>query len=323
MFKLLLHLITMSYVAGYRVDVCYVSQKYPFVSSLQDEFCHNKHSLFKKQSKNNMGKILYWVKDVNNLDEKDIIRLRNDVSKYGAVVIKKQRLTRYQQEAFTAKLGETVILPSSFQGNNSYLGHPAISAVSNYWQNGSWKGPQHSFGQYWHKDGNYYPYPKNFIFSILYGDEISSFLEGGGTGFIDACLARDYAPQHILNVLKDTKIIVKVNFITDFRNGLKEHLERYPTVEHQFIFKHPLNKRECVFLFKVTEEQELFYTQEELRAFDEMWKFMQQELFFYFHKWSQGDILIWDNMAVFHRAMPIIDKGEKRTLYRTMVRINL
>ena len=196
-------------------------------------------------------------------------------------------------------------------------------AVSNYWLNGTWKGFQHSFGQYWHKDGNYFPYPKNFIFSILYGDEISSFLNGGETGFIDACFARNNIPSHILETLNNTKIIVKVEFIADFRNGLKEHLERYPTALHSFIFKHPLNKRECVFLFKISKEQEIFYSQEELRAFDEMWEYLLQEKFFYFHKWSESDIVIWDNMAVFHRAMPIIDNGEKRVMYRTMVRINL
>ncbi|XP_065665781.1 pentalenolactone F synthase isoform X2 [Hydra vulgaris] len=320
MIRLFMFLITLSSLTAYRVNTCSVSRVSPLLL-LQGELCYSRHS--PKQLKNTMGKILHWIKDVNQMDMKDITRLKNDVSKHGVVVIKNQHLTRNQQEVFTAKLGKTIILPSSFQGNNSYLGHPAIAVVSNYWQNGSWKGPQHSFGQYWHKDGDYFPYPNNFIFSILYGDEISDFLEGGDTGFIDGCLAAENAPQSILDVLNSTKITVKVSFIDDFRNGLKDHLAQYATVKHNFISKHPLNKRDCVFMFKVSKEQEVFYKQEELRAFDEMWKYLLQDKFFYFHKWSQSDILIWDNMAVFHRAMPINDKGEKRIMYRTMVRIEV
>ena len=38
-------------------------------------------------------------------------------------------------------------------------------------------------------------------------------------------------------------------------------------------------------------------------------------------KWKPGDLVVWDNFGVFHRAMPVANpEGKKRVLYRVQVR---
>lgn len=47
-------------------------------------------------------------------------------------------------------------------------GHPAIQRVSTHWANGTWKGRHHSFGAYWHSDGDFWQPPLHNVLSILY-----------------------------------------------------------------------------------------------------------------------------------------------------------
>lgn len=41
--------------------------------------------------------------------------------------------------------------------------------------------------------------------------------------------------------------------------------------------------------------------------------------FVYSHQWSPGDVLVWDNRAVMHRATPFAARGERRRMVRTTV----
>jgi alpha-ketoglutarate-dependent 2,4-dichlorophenoxyacetate dioxygenase len=44
-----------------------------------------------------------------------------------------------------------------------------------------------------------------------------------------------------------------------------------------------------------------------------------QPAFTYSHAWSPGDVLVWDNRAVAHRATPFASTGERRRMVRTTV----
>ena len=44
-----------------------------------------------------------------------------------------------------------------------------------------------------------------------------------------------------------------------------------------------------------------------------------QPHFVYSHRWAPGDMLVWDNRAVMHRATPFAASGERRRMVRTTV----
>ena len=48
----------------------------------------------------------------------------------------------------------------------------------------------------------------------------------------------------------------------------------------------------------------------------ELMDWVTQERFTYRHKWTVGDMLIWDNTGVLHRAMPYA-LGSGRMMHRT------
>ena len=44
--------------------------------------------------------------------------------------------------------------------------------------------------------------------------------------------------------------------------------------------------------------------------------------FTYFHAWSAGDVIVWDNTQTLHHAMPYRNDGRaERELYRTQARV--
>jgi len=51
---------------------------------------------------------------------------------------------------------------------------------------------------------------------------------------------------------------------------------------------------------------------------DELLAWSTQERFCYTHDWQVGDLVIWDNTGILHRALPY-DPTSQRTLHRTTI----
>ena len=102
--------------------------------------------------------------DATSLTKEQAAQILDAVRAHGVVVLKGQNLTRSQQVAFTAALGEVVVLPHSFEGKDPEPLHPAIQRVTNYFANGTWKGPGSKFGAYWHQDGQFWRPPLHTCF---------------------------------------------------------------------------------------------------------------------------------------------------------------
>jgi alpha-ketoglutarate-dependent taurine dioxygenase len=52
---------------------------------------------------------------------------------------------------------------------------------------------------------------------------------------------------------------------------------------------------------------------------EELTEWCTQPRFRYTHEWQQGDLVVWDNTGMLHRALPY-DVSSQRTLHRTTVR---
>lgn len=78
------------------------------------------------------------VGNLTELDDSGTMEILDAVRAHGIVVIKGQNLTRAQQVEFTSKLGEVIVLPSSFEGKDPEPYHPAIQRITNFWANDTW-----------------------------------------------------------------------------------------------------------------------------------------------------------------------------------------
>ena len=60
-------------------------------------------------------------------------------------------------------------------------------------------------------------------------------------------------------------------------------------------------------------------TPEDSEAFlNELWAYGTQERFMYTHRWSKGDVVVWDNRATVHRREGF-DPDSRRVLYAAQV----
>ena len=53
---------------------------------------------------------------------------------------------------------------------------------------------------------------------------------------------------------------------------------------------------------------------------DELTAHVTDERFVYRHRWTPGDVLIWDNRASLHRACPFDEENSRRLMHRTTIR---
>ena len=52
----------------------------------------------------------------------------------------------------------------------------------------------------------------------------------------------------------------------------------------------------------------------------ELMNFASQSRFEYVHRWTPGDVIIWDNRSVLHKALPFDETNARRRMHRTTIR---
>lgn len=154
------------------------------------------------------------VGDLRELTSAGAETILDAVRAHGVVVIKGQNMTRAEQVRFTGHLGETVVLPKSFEGKDPEPFHPAIQRITNFWANGTWKGATSRFGAYWHQDGQFWQTPRHNILSILHAQATPP--TGGETGFADLRAARHTLSAPLLARAANASIRASVRQIADF-----------------------------------------------------------------------------------------------------------
>ena len=174
-----------------------------------------------------MGTALHKITSAETSDILEAVRA------HGIIVIQNQNMTREEQVAFTAKLGEVVVLPPSFEGQDPEPLHPAIQRITNFRADGTWKGPSARFGAYWHQDGQFWVRPKHSILSVLHAQQTPP--AGGETGFADLRAAFATLSLPLLLRAAQASIEVSVRDIADFAKGTEEDLAAFPDAKHPIL----------------------------------------------------------------------------------------
>ena len=90
---------------------------------------------------------------------------------------------------------------------------------------------------------------------------------------------------------------------------------------HPLVRVHPENKRKALFLNPVRIEGIVGMPDDEaLDLVVELMAHATQPKYEYRHQWRYGDMVLWDNRSVMHKANPDYDMNERRYLYRLMLK---
>jgi taurine dioxygenase len=244
--------------------------------------------------------------------------IQKALDEHGIVCFRNQSLKPDHQIAFTARFGEPDVNFNALRFGVD--GSPIIYRISNITENGQAIGTRRA-GETWHTDMSYAKNPA--LATMLYAVEIPTLhgLPLGGTGFANAAAAYDALPQS----MKDA--IAGLKGVFDFRGRKRsspvsaEDIAKYPPVEHPIVRTHPRTGRKSLYVVRDDCTSIVGKDERESQALIEaLADHIIKPEFIYQHTWQQGDVVVWDNCTVQHRAVQDYDLPSRRLLWRTTVK---
>jgi taurine dioxygenase len=161
----------------------------------------------------------------------------------------------------------------------------------------------------------------------------------GDTSFASTTAAYDALPQDMKDRLQPLKNVHSYRYYRtknieaqkeEQRRGgrvIQEHvltdeqLKSVPDTEAPIIRTHPVTGRKGLFVNEAHTSHVVGMSQEESDALlGELYRHIVKPEFVYTHSWQPGDLLMWDNAAVQHKATFDYDLPLRRLMYRTTVR---
>jgi alpha-ketoglutarate-dependent taurine dioxygenase len=224
----------------------------------------------------------------------------------GVLLIRGLHLDDEGQLAFSRKLGNVV----SLRGKEIFTVSldPAKSSQAEYLKG--------TFN--WHIDGTTDDIPVKA--TTLTAQHVAAV--GGGTQFASTYAAYENLPDaerkrydglRVVHSFEASQRLVKPEPSDAEVSGWR----RVPTHETSVVWKRRDGR--CSLVIGATADHIVGIESAESRALlDELLAWSTQERFRYTHDWQVGDLVIWDNTGMLHRALPY-DASSERTLGRTTI----
>jgi len=205
--------------------------------------------------------------------------------------------------------------------NRLYNLPPEVTVVSNVRDQGQAIGILGDGEVVWHSDFSFKERPT--AARMLVAIEVPPRERGGNTMFLNTYAAYDTLPESMKRRLSGMTI-KQANIIDTamkLRPGasLDEDVRKTPGPSHPIISTHPETGGNMLFLGRRHAAYVNGLPLEESEALlNELWAHATQPRFCYEHRWSMGDVVIWDNRAALHRRDPF-DPETRRVLYAAQV----
>ena len=171
---------------------------------------------------------------------------------------------------------------------------------------------------FWHSDSSFKPVPS--LCSLLSGRIVPP--EGGATEFASARAAYPSLPEDLKRQVEHAVVVHDFAWSRDqVRPGFFTAEERavYPPVRHALVRANPVNGRRALFLGAHASHVDGLPIDEGRALLRTLLDHVTQPAFVYRHEWQEGDLVIWDNRCVLHRATPYDTARYQRLMQRTTI----
>lgn len=254
------------------------------------------------------------------LSDDAIARIVDAIDTYGVLVFPGQSLTEDQQLALSRRFGP---LETSITAERARRIGREFADISNLDPDGALLSPSdyeasvNRANELWHTDSSFKPTPAKY--SLLYADEVPE--AGGDTEFADARAAWDALAEDRRAMLQG-RIAWHSLFKSRERvgyDGFTDHeRDAFPPVPQVMARRHPATGRRSIYVASHIERIEGLDPDIAEALVQELIAFVTQPRFVYRHRWSAGDLVMWDNRCVLHRGRPW-DRTRRRVLRRTTI----
>jgi len=252
----------------------------------------------------------------------EVVAVHDGMNRYAVLVFHDQRITDEEQLTFTRSLGDIehsigtslrpltdARLPTTFADvSNLDKDHKVFARDDR----------PRLFGlgnRLWHSDSSFKVVPAKY--SLLSARSIPS--KGGNTEYADMRAGYDALDEETKAeveglVCEHSQIFSRsILGFTDFSD---EERERFKPVRQCLVRTHPVTKRRSLYLSSHAGGIVSWPVPEARSFLRDLVEHATQRQYVYAHKWSVGDLVMWDNRQTMHRARPF-PANEPRDMRRT------
>ena len=223
--------------------------------------------------------------DLTQLSKEDVTRIKRCFLDYSVIVFRNQKLNPKDLKNISKLWGEALVHPV-FKGIEN---HPEIIEIRNY-------GERYHTNAHWHSDVTFEECPPDA--TLLYSLEVPE--EGGDTLFSSQYLAYEDLDKELKSSLSG-KLAIHSNIGVLMLSGGDPKDAK--TVEHPVFREHPETGKKALYVTEafVKSIKDLDPIESQ-RILELLYKQASKEEYIYRHKWSNGDLVVWDNRSVQHYA---------------------
>jgi taurine dioxygenase len=272
-----------------------------------------------------LGATIHGVDLARPLGAGDFATILRALGEYSVLRFPAQLLDAAQLKAFAARFGSLEI---NVAGYFQEPGHPEVMILSNIVENGRPIGARDA-GQDWHTDMSYSA--TIALANLLYALKVPrrDGVALGGTEFANMRAAYDALPKELKQRLDGMTVLHDFNKFWEMmrqRPGSlrpplsKEQRNKKPPVSHPIFLTHPITGKKVLYAnpgyaIRINELPEP--ESEETLAF--LFEHQLQPRFRYLHRWTEGDVLFWDDIGTLHNAEADYGPNEPRLIKRCQV----
>jgi len=257
--------------------------------------------------------------DLARMGEAEIDAIKKAWYRHDVLVFHKQRLRDDDLLAFSRHFGDLDSPPNQGAGRKSPEGYPDVYVVSNVLDaTGEPIGALGDGEAAWHTDMSYAPRPPDA--SMLYSLEIPS--QGGDTSFCSMKAALARMPKKLAERIWNLDIKHDGTYDSGgyVRKGLSATNDPRTSVgtPHPAVIVHPVSGQAALYLGRRRNAYIMgLGVAESERLLDEIWSYVDTAV--YSHRWSLGDLVLWDNRTTMHRR-DAFDPKARRVMHRTQIK---
>lgn len=182
------------------------------------------------------------------------------------------------------------------------------------------KQPRSTGNYFWHTDKSYHEIPS--LSTILHAIQVPP--EGGGTQFANMQLAYEALPEETKDRIAGYRAVHSWEASrnnTFNRPATDEQKKERPAVVHPMVRTHPDTGRKTLYIGTHTSHIEGLPVGEGRALLYQLLDFATHPRFQYTHYWKKGQVVMWDNRCLLHRATADFEMDKHpRLLHRTVVR---
>jgi alpha-ketoglutarate-dependent 2,4-dichlorophenoxyacetate dioxygenase len=233
------------------------------------------------------------------------------------LVFRDQDLSTDEQLSFTQQFGE---IEEHVARHSAVARYGLVHMVTNVGDDGQPTTKLTVVGNYlWHTDKSYHSVPS--LMTVLHARELPP--EGGDTQFANMAMAYEALPEATKRQVAGLRAVH--SWAASRRRAGAEapseiEMRERPPVDHPLVRTHPETGAKTLYIGNHASHVLGMPETDGEALLLELLEHATRPQFVYTHRWHEGDLVVWDNRCLLHRALANYEMTKhRRVLHRTVV----